>query len=192
LGGSLLKQWKKSMNSTPQTTSILASAIAFAFLLLIIYFAYRLNLHNLNACKSPQEFKPNKLRFVVAWSVYSFCLSAPLIVILWFVGKEFPAAFVLTLFLVFLLIAPSAYPYYTLARFETRINGATLWGWYGRRTEIDFKDIDVSKASRQRLGIVVGVFVFHSTRGIKILTLGLDERQIADILKSSNEIVQHG
>ena len=175
------------MNSTLPIGSIVANAIAFAFLLFVLYIAYRLTLRNLNACKSPQKVKPNKVRFVVAWSVYGFFFYAPLIVILWFVGKEFPASFLWTMFFSFLLVAPSLYPYYTLARFESKINGATLWGGFGRRTEIAFKDIDISKTSRQRLGILVGVFVFHSTRGVKILTLGLDELQIADILKLSNE-----
>jgi hypothetical protein len=109
--------------------------------------------------------------------------------LLWFVGKEFPASFLWLCFFSFLFVAPAFYPYYTLARFESKINGATRWGWFGRRTEIAFKDIDVRKTSRQRLGILVGIFVFHSTSGAKILTLGLDELQIADILKISNEII---
>ena len=163
--------------------------MVFAFLLFTIYIAYRINLRNLNARKSPQKVKPNKLRFLVGWSVYGFFLYAPLIIMLWFVGKEFPASFLWIIFLAFLFVAPSSYPYYTLARYESKINGATLWGWFGRRTEIAFKDIDISKTSRQRLGILVGVFIFHSTSGVKILALGLDELQIADILKLSNENV---
>ena len=177
------------MNSNQPIGSIVANAIAFAFLIFMIYIAYRINLRNLDACKSPHKVKPNKLRFIVGWSVYGFFFYAPLIVILWFVGKEFPASFLWIAFFGFLFVAPSSYPYYTLARFESKINGATLWGSFGRRTEIAFKDIDVSKTSRQRLGILVGIFVFHSTSGVKILTLGLDELQIADILKLSNEIV---
>ncbi len=87
----------------------------------------------------------------------------------------------------FLCVAPSAYPYYTLALYKSKLNGATQWSWRWRRIEIPFDQIDKDRTLRQPLGKLLGIIIIYSISGEKILTLGLNAQEITEIMNSANE-----
>jgi hypothetical protein len=173
------------MNSTQQTVPDFAYVIALASWLFAVYIIYQRNLRNLKSCKNSRKVTPNKVRFILSWFVYTLMFYLPWILIVWFLGKEFPGIIALGMLIMNLSMALSAYPYYTIAVYKSKINGATRWGWRWKRVEIMFNEINVSKTLRQP-GNAFGITTLYSTSGVRILTLGLTDQQISNILKSAN------
>lgn len=81
--------------------------------------------------------------------------------------------------------ATIAYPYYTLLLDAGKLDGPTLWGFRWKRTEIAFSDMDMGKSFGEQWVHKLGLNVFHSTGGVKILALGLDETQVGQICAAS-------
>ena len=178
------------MSSGLQTLNVFLSFVlagVIAVGLFVIYGVYKENVKRLNACTDSQMVKPHKVRFVFSWLIYGLTSLVPAVLLLWLFQKEFPYIFTWLMPLLFLSLAPSAYPYYIVAVHNDRINGATRWGWLWKRTEIRLDDIDIDRIARQSIGIKLGVTVIHSKSGTKILTLGLDEKQLDGILDSVNK-----
>ncbi|MBL8050800.1 MAG: hypothetical protein JNM46_06220 [Anaerolineales bacterium] len=146
-----------------------------------IYSIYQRNLKKLNTSIESQIVKPSKIRFVLSWIVFSLILLSPGILTIWLIGKEFPFNFTWILLLISLSLAPAAYPYYNIVVSNNRINGATKWGLAWERVEIKFEDIDIARLSRPQLGKIFGITVIHS-KGSEILTLGLSNQQLAEIV----------
>jgi hypothetical protein len=161
-----------------------------ALWLFVNYFIYRRNVDRLNVYKTPITFRPRKVNFAFSWFIYCLIVSIPFVLILWLIERKFPITYIWVMPILMAFLAPAAYPYYTIGISSGKLNGATQWGWMWRRTEINLNEIDKDKVLRQKLGRRFGVTVIHSTAGIKILTIGLDDTQISRILGPSNEISQ--
>jgi hypothetical protein len=158
-----------------------------AFWAIVNYFIYRRNVKRLHASIDSQLVKPEKVRFVFSWLIFSLIAYIPAVLILWLIEKEFPFIFAWLMPLLLLSIAPAAYPYYIVAVSNDKINGATRWGWLWKRNEIRLDEIDEEKLSHQHLGKKLGITVIHSTGGIKILTLGLSGQQLSEITVPANK-----
>ena len=87
---------------------------------------------------------------------------------------------------IYIIFSPSSYPYYTLIIGNQKIIGATLSGWGWRRNEISFNEIDKEKVLKQKIGKSLGLVTLYSTKGAKIKIIGLDNKEISEILKLSN------
>jgi hypothetical protein len=161
--------------------------VLITFWIIINYFIYRRNVKRLDALMASQVVKPGKARFAFSWFVFTLVAYIPAVLMLWVIEIEFPYIFAWIMPLMLLSLAPPAYPYYNLAIFPNKINGATQWGWLWNRTEINFHEIDTAKTLRQHLGRTLGITVIHSTNGVKILTLGLDDNQLSGILDLANK-----
>jgi hypothetical protein len=146
-----------------------------------IYSIYQGNLKRLNINMDSQIVKPNKVRFVFSWLIYSSLLGcAPVVLLIWLIWKEFPFNLAGMLLLVFLSFAPGAYPYYFIVASNDKINGAIPSGLLWERVDIKREDIDKARLSRQLPGKILGIVVIHS-KGRKILTLGLSNQQLEEI-----------
>lgn len=176
------------MNSIAMTifVSCLIAGL-MAFWVIANYFIYRRNVKRLNASINSKMVKPGKVRFVFSWFIFGLLGYIPGVLLVWFIEKGFPFTFAGLMFVMLWSFAPAAYPYYTVAITSDKINGATKWGWFWKRTEIRLDEIDKEKLSRQPLGKKLGVVVIHSTKGTKILTLGLSEQQLAEIILLANK-----
>lgn len=175
-------------------TTILCLILGFLlFYAVMFYFIYRKNKISLEIYKDSVKIRPSSLNFTFSWfaySMYYFVPSIPILcLILWFINKQSVEEMIKTvgLFALFmpiylLSLSVPAYPYYVLAIYDEKINGATLLGWRWRRTEINFTDIDKDKILHQSFGRKIGVTVIHSKSEVKILTLGLSDVQLSEIL----------
>ncbi len=176
------------MASRPQTMLIVLSCIVtgiIVFAIFTYYSIYSKNVRNLNAYGASKIVKPNKMRFILAWFGYNFIPYVLAFLFIWLVEKEFPSHFAWILPLMMLSIAPLAYPYYALALYDGKINGATQWGWLWKRVEIRFNEIDKDKVVGQSFGRLLGITLIYSTSGVKLLTLGLSHKQLSEILESA-------
>ncbi len=118
-------------------------------------------------------------------SFLSLELLIPATLILWLITKDDVYLVIVWSIVMLLLLGVMgviAYPYYTLAVLEDGINGPTRWGWFWKRIDIRFDEIDRERTLGQRLGRKLGMTVIHSRRGKKILTLGLDEQQLEELV----------
>ena len=178
------------MDSMLQTMIIFLSCFVIGLIavwIIVNYFIYRRNVKRLDALMASQVIKPDKARFAFSWFILTLAAYIPAILVLWVIEKEFPYIFAWLMPPMLLSLAPPAYPYYNIAILHNKINGATQWGWLWKRTEINFHEIDKAKILHQRLGKKVGITVIHSTNGVKILTLGLDDKQLSGILDLANK-----
>jgi len=158
------------------------------FNIIVVYIVYRRNVDRLNASMASRTVKPAKSRFVLAWFVFELELIIPATLILWFFTRDevYTIAWSIIIpVLLFLLgiMSVVAYPYYTIAVLDDRINGPTRWGWLWKRIDIRFDEIDRERTLGQRLGRKLGMTVIHSRYREKILTLGLDEEQLAELVR---------
>ncbi len=178
------------MDSILRTMTIFLSCFAIGVVILWIitfYFIYRRNQKRLNDITTSQVVKPGKGRFAFSWFVYTLAGYIPAVLIIWLVEKEFPYVFACLMPPLLLSFAFPVYPYYNIAILSNKINGATQWGWLWKRAEIIFHEMDKEKTLRQNLGKTLGITVIHSISGVKILTLGLDNKQLLGILDLSNK-----
>lgn len=173
------------MESMLRTMTIFLSCMVLGsiiFFVAVNYYIYRRNIKRLNAAKDSQMIRPSKFRFVLSWFAYGFIFYILAVLFLWLYEKELSYIYMWLMPLMFLITAPAAYPYYIVAASSDKVNGATRWGWLWKRTEIRLDEIDKEKLSRQRFGKKLGVTVIYSTNGTKILTLGLSEQQLSEIV----------
>ncbi len=157
------------------------------FFVALNYFIYQRNVKRLNTATDSQMIKPGKVRFVLSSLAYALIFYILAVLFLWLYEKEFPYAYAWLMPLLLLFLVPATYPYYVVAVSSDKINGATRWGWLWKRTEIRLDEIDKEKLFQQRLGKKLGVVVIHSTNGAKILTLGLSEQQLMEIIMLANK-----
>lgn len=134
------------------------------------------------------KFQPLKLRFVVSALSYGIIPSIPLLLLFWWymVVQDMWIGLLGVPFLVLIGGMPSAYPYYTILIHEGKLKGPTLWGWRWRQEEIEISEIDKEKTLRRNIGGKLGILIFYSFDGKKILSLGLDESQIQQILDTAD------
>jgi hypothetical protein len=142
------------------------------------YGIYRRNVERLKACADSKIVRPGKVRYVLAFFVYTLISYIPAVLLIWLIEKESSLVFALITLVFLLSFSPASYPYYTLSVSSEKVNGATMWGWLWKRTEIRLDEIDKEKLSSQWLGKKLGIMVIHSTSGTKILTLGLNDGQL--------------
>ena len=169
--------------------SLFMIVLIIAMPLSMSYVIYQRNKLNLNIYKGSRQIRPNKTRYIFSWFIYSLfaCLTAIALYVplAWLIYKRIsielmwmaPSVWLAML----LFLTPSMYPYFTIAIFNNVISGATLWG--GKRTEINLAEIDKNKILRQKIGRIFGVTVIYSTGKVKILSLGLDDIQLSEILE---------
>ena len=169
--------------------SFFVIGLIIAFLLSISFSLYQKNKANLTVYKSSKNLQPLKVRFAFAWLIY--CMSFVIIFtpIFWLMNKESLNVIIWTLIFILLFLAPSAYPYYTIAIFDNKVNGPSISSWQWQRTEINLAEIDKDKILKQKLGRKLGITIIHSTNRAKILTLGLDSRQLSEILEFASKNV---
>ena len=178
------------MDSILRTMTVILSCTVLGsiiFYVAVMYFIYQRNVKRLNTVVDSQMIKPGKARFVLSSLAYAFIFYILAVLFLWFYEKEFPYVYAWLMPILILLMTPAAYPYYILAVSSDKVNGATRWGWLWKRTEIRLDEIDKDKLFQQHLGRKLGVVVIHSTKGTKILTLGLSEKQLSEIAMLVNK-----
>ena len=163
-----------------------------AFFVLIwavmIYTVYRKNKANLEAQNMGVRIKPIISRFLLSWYIYLLFFFVPLLPIVWFIpeiGKQTFIASLVIMPIMWLFFSIAAYPYYVLVAYEQKLNGATLSGMFWKRTEMNISEIDADNVLRQNLGRKFGIVVFRSKSGTKILSLGLEDVQVMNILEMS-------
>ncbi|PKN95324.1 MAG: hypothetical protein CVU44_01185 [Chloroflexi bacterium HGW-Chloroflexi-6] len=155
----------------------------------MLYRIYKKNVAAVEVYKNGITIQPSKSRFIISLSIFYAALEILVLIVLWLLPIDrvvfyvslcfFPAIVIINFFL--------AYPYYTVIIHDSKLSGATLWGWMWKRTEINLKEIDKDKALRQNLGRIFGITAIESADGTKILTLGLDNLQIRKILEFTSE-----
>jgi hypothetical protein len=153
--------------------------VAFAFW--FFFSLHKKNKTNLNARINSAKIYPYRLKYAFALMIYYLCQFSTFVPILWLL-KTLTFSFVWLFPLLYLFMLIPAYPYYTLSVDSEKISGATLWGWLWRREEINLSEIHKEKVLRQNFGKLLGITIFYSIHGKKILTLGLDNLQISKIL----------
>lgn len=181
------------MDTFLQTTTMITFCLTtglIVFLIVVNYFSYKQNANRLNAFVGARMVKPDKARFALAWFIYFLAFYIPTMLIVWIYKKENVYFYAEIILLICVFQAPAIYPYYIVAVFNDKINGATQWGWIGNRAEIRLDEIDKENLARQRLGKKLGITVIHSTGGIKILTLGLSEKQLSAITTPVNKTLE--
>lgn len=155
----------------------------------IFYRTYKKIVNALDIDKNAVKIQPKRSRFMVSWFIFYTATAIPVYLVVWFLplDKEF---FYIMLFLfpiLLVLVFFLAYPYYTVIILDSRINGATLWGWMWKRTEIGVGEIDREKVLQHNFWRSLGITMFKSVGGTKILTLGLADEQIKQIFEYADK-----
>jgi hypothetical protein len=150
---------------------------------------YRKRKAELDSYANAIKFQPLKLRFVVSALSYGIIPSIPLLLLFWWymVVQDMWIGLLGIPFLVLIGGMPSAYPYYTILIHEGKLKGPTLWGWRWRCLELNLEWLDKEKILKQNPGRKLGITIFYSSGGEKILSLGLDNSQINQILALASE-----
>ncbi len=130
------------------------------------------------------QFRPEKARFLFRWYLYFAIFFAPILLTSWFLSKDTEGILIALASgtAIWWLSTTLAYPYYTIIVKENMLNGPTLWGWMWRREEIAVKELDTAKTLNNNIGKKIGVLIFYSMGGKKILSLGLNDAQVRQIL----------
>ncbi len=159
--------------------------LGFASSLFLVYYAQKKSNSALAPYYKMKQVKPSKVKYGIASFVYAVPYSILSIVLALLLTKEIVFAFASALItpLYLLTLALATYPYYIVAIYNGKVNGATLSGWKWRRAEININEIDKSKILQPGFGKLFGITVIHSISGAKILTVGLDNMQLAEILE---------
>ena len=162
---------------------VLIASVLVAIVLLV--YRYQKIQEQLVVPAGAIKIHPGKIRFLFSWYVYLFCILIPMLLVLWWwIGELDVILFVLCFEMVFwLLITFMAYPYYTIIINENMVSGPTLWNWLWRRETIDLSQLDREKILHRNIGRKLGLLIFYSLDGKKILSLGLDGAQMRQILE---------
>jgi hypothetical protein len=159
--------------------------------IVVTVFLYKRNKSNLKVHANAIKIQPAKMRFVFSWVTYLICLVAPILLVLWIFpfsqARRMDLQSLVLLPLLMLLFVVAAYPYYTIITYEGKLNGPTLWGWLWRREEIAISEIDKERTLHRNIGRKLGILIFYSLDGKKILSLGLDDSQVDQILALVSE-----
>ena len=173
----------------PILNVILILSVGFIVLIVVgnVYF-FRKNKSKLTHLKRTIKVRPSKLRFVFTWFVLQICILIPLLIFIWIYpfDQEVKFGFLFLFIILILAVAIPAYSYYTILIFKGKLSGATLWGWKWGREEMAMSEIDKEKTSHRNIGRKLGFLIFYSTSGKKILSLGLDNSQVNQILELSS------
>jgi hypothetical protein len=162
--------------------------IPFILILCLVefYFIYRNNKINLGIHKNANYFRPGIIRFIFSWYIYSLWFFIPVSLIILFIGKDSVIEFLIILFILYLLSAFPVYPYYTVIVDENKLIGPSLWSWRWNHIEINSADVNKVKVFSNNIGKIFGISIIYSKDGNKVLTLGLDNSQISQILDINN------
>ena len=157
-----------------------------------VFIFHRIHVKNTTALdiySNALKIQPNKGRFFVSWLIFYTATSIPPYLVLWLLSEDKVLVYVLLgIFPIMLAsIFYLEYPYYTVLLIDSKMNGASLWGWMWRRSEISLNEIDKEKVLQQNLFRILGITMFKSASGEKILTLGLDDLQIKQIIEHANK-----
>lgn len=135
------------------------------------------------------NIQPTKLRFAFSSFSWGMIISIPWLLMFWIYLNVNDLWIGLLGLMPLLLISsmPSAYPYYTILIYENKLNGPTLWGWMWKRLDLDLVWLDKEKTLKRNPGWRLGIVIFYTRGGEKMLTLGLDDAQINQILAFTPE-----
>jgi hypothetical protein len=166
---------------------ILAALIVIVVIIWVNIFRYLKA--RVSAPSNTGIIRPKKINFLFSWYVYFYCFFIPLLLLFWFIRPEMDLLLFLVIFehVFWALIIIVAYPYYTLVLEKNELKGPTLWGWLWRHEKIAFVQIDKEKTLKRNFGRKLGFVVFYSLDGRKILSLGLDNSQVNQILALASE-----
>ena len=173
------------MNLISYSIVIVGIVLAIAMMVSL----YRKNKAKLDIFADAIKIQPSKARFFIAWLVYVACDIAPFILLIWIIpsSEENRVGLSIVYAIMFPLLAMPAYPYYTIATYERTLNGPPLWGWGWRREEIALSDIDREKTLHRNFGRKLGILIFYSKGGKKMLSLGLSASQVNQILTLASD-----
>jgi hypothetical protein len=172
----------------------IAMIVIFLLIIIIIvggtFFQYRKHKSNLDSHLNSLKFFPQKTRFTIAiffYYLFGFILFSP---IYWIIMRQggFPFYYSFFFLLIFLPSTISEYPCFTLSIDDKKMRGARLLGGWSRE-EIFLSEINQDKVLQKNLVGFLGITIFYSTQGKKILTLGLDNGQITKILELAKSSV---
>jgi hypothetical protein len=168
------------------TPIILISAIAL--IVTIYYRQYQKNKAALASHQNAVIVSPSRLKFLFSWFAYFLFFFIPTSLFFWVIESEHQMfwVYLFVMPLGWLINAIPAYPFYTLSIYDNKLEGARLWGLSWQRTEMDFSKIDKEKTLRQNFLQKLGIILFHSINGKKILTFGLDDLQMSQVFKISS------
>ena len=161
-----------------------------AVLAWLTYLNYKKAKKNLDNYTSANKIYPNKFRFAVALLLYVLFLFTLYSPIFWLMETklmkhEKPLVFLLAIPAFYLLEIIPSYPYYAVSVDNKKISGAPLWGrWERRREEIELSEINQDKIVQNNFWKFLGITILYSKQGKKILTLGLNDIQLLNILES--------
>ncbi len=152
---------------------------------IIIKRTYKKIVSALVVDEKAMKIHPKRIRFIVSYFIFSATTAIPVYLVAWFLpfDKEFFYSMLFLFPILFIFLFFLAYPYYTVIILDSKINGATLWGWMWKRTEISVNEIDREKVLQRNFLRSLGITMFKSADGTKILTLGLDDSQIKQIVE---------
>ena len=145
---------------------------------------YKKRRAEVNSYVNSIKFQSSKLRYVFSVFFYWVISSIPGLFLFWIIltAQDSPIGLLGLIPLFLIASMPSAYPYYTILIHENKLNGPTFWGWMWRREEIAVKELDTAKTLNNNIGKKIGVLIFYSMGGKKILSLGLNDAQVRQIL----------
>ncbi len=144
----------------------------------------------LNTSVDVRKISPKLINFLFSWYVYMLFFLLPLFIVDWLLMGN-ADAIVIGLFVGVVLtglLTIQAYPYYTILLGKESLSGPTFWNWKWRREEIPLGEIDKEKTLQRNIGRKLGIVVFYAFDGKKILSLGLNEIQINQILTLASEV----
>lgn len=135
------------------------------------------------------KFQPSKLRFAFSMFSYGIISSIPLLFLFWgyLAVQDLWIGLLGVPLLLLISGVPLAYPYYTILIHEGKINGPTLWGWKWRRLELNLEWLDREKILKRNPGRKLGITIFFTPSGDRILSLGLDDSQVNQILALASD-----
>ena len=149
---------------------------------------YQKNKSIVDAQENAVKFSPKKLNFILAYIFYFLSLVIPFLVAVRIIGgTDLFIRILVVEFIVGCFTSIGAYPYYTIVASKKSINGPTLWGWMWRRLDLDIAWLDKEKILKRNPGRRLGIVIFYTRSGEKMLTLGLDNSQIKQILALASE-----
>ncbi|MBI5933193.1 MAG: hypothetical protein HY867_05760 [Chloroflexi bacterium] len=152
----------------------------------IIYKSTRSILKS-NVPNNAVVIKPPKVTFAFAYFVYFIGQASPWLLLLFALDKDKFYGFAAPLFMIFLISAVSSYLYYTLFIHDGKLFGPTLWGWRWRRLDLDLVWLNKEKILTRNPVRKLGIVVFYTHGGEKILALGLNDAQVNQILDLASQ-----
>jgi hypothetical protein len=125
---------------------------------------------------------------MMAFFFYCLLILIPFVLVVALITRNAPDIYsFIPPLIMYLLSSFVAYPYYALSKDKDSISGATLWGWRWRKEQISLREISHEKVLRQNIGKKLGIIILYSTHDKKILTLGLSNSQLSQILEAGDK-----